>query len=105
MTWVPLALTAGVPLQLVQKVTGHRTTEIVLKNYFQPGQEDFRWALAAAMPKTDRRGRPVPSELETDLDRLRSIQWFTAFVYGPDKTAAGTCSAEVMPQSSSRILS
>ena len=50
-TWVTLALTAGVPLQLVQKVTGHRTTEIVLKHYFQPGREDFRRALTAAMPK------------------------------------------------------
>jgi len=50
-TWVTLALTAGVPLELVQKVTGHKTTDIVLKHYFQPGQEDFRRALTAAMPK------------------------------------------------------
>jgi hypothetical protein len=39
-TWVTLALTAGVPLELVQKVTGHKTTDIVLKHYFQPGLED-----------------------------------------------------------------
>ena len=50
-TWVTLALTAGVPLELVQKVTGHKTAEIVLKHYFQPGREDFRKALNAAMPK------------------------------------------------------
>jgi integrase len=49
-TWVTLALTAGVPLELVQKVTGHKTTDIVLKHYFQPGQEDFRLALQSAMP-------------------------------------------------------
>ena len=30
-TWVTLALTAGVPLELVQKVTGHKTTDIVLR--------------------------------------------------------------------------
>ena len=50
-TWVTLALTAGVPLELVQKVTGHGTTDIVLKHYFQPGREAFRSALNAAMPK------------------------------------------------------
>jgi integrase len=50
-TWVTLALTAGVPLELVQKVTGHKTTDVVLKHYFQPGREDFRKALQSAMPK------------------------------------------------------
>ncbi len=49
-TWVTLALTAGVPLELVQKVTGHKTTDIVLKHYFQPGREAFRSALNKAMP-------------------------------------------------------
>ena len=39
------------PLELVQKVTGHKTTDIVLKHYFQPGREAFRQALNAAMPK------------------------------------------------------
>jgi hypothetical protein len=50
-TWVTLALTAGVPLELVQKVAGHKTTDIVLKHYFQPRHEDFRLALEGAMPK------------------------------------------------------
>lgn len=50
-TWVTLALTAGVPLELVQRVTGHKTTDVVLKHYFRPGQEDFRLALEGAMPK------------------------------------------------------
>jgi len=49
-TWVTLALTAGVPLELVQRVTGHKTTDVVLKHYFRPGQEDFRLALEGAMP-------------------------------------------------------
>ena len=40
-TWVTLALTAGVPVELVQKVTGHKTVEVVLKHYFQPGREGF----------------------------------------------------------------
>ncbi|NQT93703.1 MAG: hypothetical protein HQ559_13165, partial [Lentisphaerae bacterium] len=50
-TWVTLALTAGLPLELVQRVTGHKTTDIVLKHYFRPGREDFRKALENAMPR------------------------------------------------------
>jgi hypothetical protein len=38
-------------LELVQRVTGHRTTAVVLKHYFRPGREDFRAVLAQAMPK------------------------------------------------------
>jgi len=50
-TWITLALAAGVPLELVQRVTGHRTVEVVLKHYFRPGREDFRRAIQKAMPK------------------------------------------------------
>jgi len=50
-SWVTLAMTAGVPVDLVRKVTGHTTVETVLTHYFQPGKEDFRKALEAAMPK------------------------------------------------------
>ena len=49
-TWITLALAAGVPLELVQRVTGHKTTEIVLKHYFRPGREDFKERILAAMP-------------------------------------------------------
>lgn len=49
-TWVTVALTAGVPLEIVQKVTGHRTTAIVLKHYFQPGREEFRRTLVGKLP-------------------------------------------------------
>jgi hypothetical protein len=66
-TWVTLALTAGVPLELVQKVTGHRTTDIVLKHYFQPGREDFRQALHSAMPKLLTNGHKTPKEEMREL--------------------------------------
>ena len=36
-TWITLALAAGVPLELVQRVTGHRTVEVVMKHYFRRG--------------------------------------------------------------------
>jgi len=50
-TWITLALSAGVPLELVQRVTGHRTTDVVLKHYFRPGRDAFKQAIESAMPK------------------------------------------------------
>lgn len=49
-TWVTLALAAGVPVELVRRVTGHATVETVLKHYFRPDREQFRAALAGALP-------------------------------------------------------
>ena len=66
-TWVTIALTGGVPLELVQKVTGHKTTDIVLKHYFQPGREDFRQALHDAMPKLLTNGQKTARDRMQDL--------------------------------------
>ncbi len=75
-TWVTLALTAGVPLELVQKVTGHKTTDIVLKHYFQPGREAFRQALNAAMPQFLTYGKKSPKdEARAILDRMTAKTW------------------------------
>ncbi len=67
-TWTTLALAAGVPLEIVARVTGHRTVEIVSKNYFRPGREQFRAALTANMPKalvgeggTEKKAGPLPT--------------------------------------------
>ncbi len=49
-TWITLALAAGVPMELVTRVTGHHTVDVVLKHYFRPGREDFRKAIENAMP-------------------------------------------------------
>lgn len=49
-TWITLALTNKIPLEVVRRVTGHRTTEVVLKHYFQPGREQFRAILQTNMP-------------------------------------------------------
>ena len=85
-TWVTLALTAGVPLELVQKVTGHKTAEVVLKHYYQPGREEFRRALQSAMPKLLTNGSKTPKEQmleilgattaktwKKDTERLRAL--------------------------------
>jgi integrase len=75
-TWVTLALTAGVPLELVQKVTGHKTTDIVLKHYFQPGREAFRQALHAAMPKLLTNGQKHPKdEIQEILAKMTAKTW------------------------------
>lgn len=66
-SWVTIALTAGVPVDLVRKVTGHTTVEMVLTHYFQPGREDFRRTLQKAMPALLTNGAP------TRDDQLRAI--------------------------------
>jgi hypothetical protein len=50
-TFVTLTLSAGVPVELVLRVTGHATVEVVLKHYFRPDREQFKAALVGAMPK------------------------------------------------------
>ncbi|ACB77625.1 tyrosine-type recombinase/integrase [Opitutus terrae] len=73
-TWVTVALTAGVPLEIVQKVTGHRTTAIVLKHYFQPGREEFRRTLAGRLPALlGERSKPTSPPPEAfNVDELRA---------------------------------
>ena len=72
-TWVTIALTGGVPLELVQKVTGHKTTEIVLKHYFQPGKEAFRQALSAAMPALLTNGQKSPRDEALEIIRRLKV--------------------------------
>ena len=78
-TWVTLALTAGVPLELVQKVTGHKTAEIVMKHYFQPGREAFRKALQTAMPKLLTNGTATKREQALDLLRTMNAKNWKKF--------------------------
>jgi integrase len=70
-TWVTLALSAGVPMEIVQKVTGHRTTSIVMKHYFQPGREDLRRTLAGRMPALLVGGEPKVEPLGWSAIRVK----------------------------------
>ena len=76
-TWITLALAAGVPLELVQRVTGHRTVEVVMKHYFRPGREDFRQAILGAMPKMlgDAGRLPAKEEIKKILERSTAKTW------------------------------
>ena len=72
-TWVTLALTAGVPLEIVQRVTGHQTTDIVLKHYFQPGREAFRTTLQNAMPRllAQPQGKTLREEMLETVNEMK----------------------------------
>ena len=76
-TWITLALAAGVPLELVQRVTGHRTVAVVLKHYFRPGREDFRQALVKAMPKMLGEGSvsSAKEEMLRIIERMTAKSW------------------------------
>ena len=50
-TFCTLALANGVPMEILRKITGHRTADIVLKHYDRRGREEMRKAIGRAMPK------------------------------------------------------
>ena len=81
-TYVTLALSAGVPVELVRRVTGHATVDIVLENYFRPDREQFKSALNLALPVVLTGGSHAQSP--TPAEELRLLA---------DKVAAGTASA------------
>ncbi|QHI68456.1 tyrosine-type recombinase/integrase [Tichowtungia aerotolerans] len=65
-TWITMALSAGVPMELVRRVTGHSTVDVVLKHYFRPGKEAFKTALETAMPKMLTGGGEEAPETEAE---------------------------------------
>ncbi|WP_334319327.1 site-specific integrase [Termitidicoccus mucosus] len=71
-SWVTLALTAGVPLEIVQKVTGHRTASIVMTHYFQPGREEFRKTLSGKLPEAISGQSEKPAPVVISLDEIRA---------------------------------
>ena len=80
-TWVTLALTAGVPMDLVRKVTGHTTADTVITHYFQPGREALRETLLKAMPTLFTGGAVKPprdERMKTILDDMTARNWKTS---------------------------
>ena len=77
-TWVTLALTAGVPMELVRRVTGHATVDVVLRHYFRPGREQFRAVLSGALPDVLTGGK------STKLSPAEELQFLST------KVTAGT---------------
>lgn len=63
-TWITEALSAGVPMEAVRRVTGHQTVDVVVRHYFRPGREDLRKSLGVL---------PAYSEAAGARDRARAI--------------------------------
>ena len=75
-TWVTLALTAGVPLEIVQKIIGDKTVDVVLTNYFQPHKETYRDTLMTAMPTLLTNGAPSRDEqMRNILAQMTETSW------------------------------
>ncbi len=49
-TWITIALCSGIPFELVKKVTGHATAEIVMEHYFKPQRSQLKEAIQSSMP-------------------------------------------------------
>ena len=75
-TFITLALSAGMPMELVRKITGHQSVDIVLKHYFKPGREQFRDALMKVMPAMLVDGHRSPKEeMREILANTSAISW------------------------------
>lgn len=63
-TFTTMALSAGVPVEMVRLITGHSLTETVLKHYFNPKADAILRTVEAAMPRllTGRRDESVLEE-------------------------------------------
>jgi integrase len=79
-TFVTLALSAGVPVEIVQRVTGHKTVAVVMEHYFRPDREQFRAVLTDAMPAV-LTGAKTPAKTGHDLVTIAA------------KVSAGTATA------------
>jgi integrase len=74
-TFCTIALSAGVPMELVRRVTGHATVDVVLKHYFKPGREQFRMALKGALPAVLTGGAkhlPPADELAALVEKIKA---------------------------------
>ena len=84
--FVTRALAAGMPEELVRRVTGHTAVDVVRRHYFKPGREEFRREFEKAMPRLlmngaksrDEQLREIiagmtPKTVETDKARALAI--------------------------------
>jgi hypothetical protein len=66
-------------------MNGHRTTDTVLKHYFQPGREEFRRALHSAIPKLLTNGQMAPSKCGVD----GLVDWCLFAAFSPSGNHSG----------------
>lgn len=67
------ALMNGIPIEVIKKITGNQTVEIVLNNYFQPGIQEMRNLVRSKMPGLITDGENSRNALtDVKLDRIHS---------------------------------
>ncbi len=84
--FVTRALGAGMPEELVRRVTGHTAVDVMRRHYFRPGREEFRREFEKAMPQLMMNGaksrdeqlreiieKVTPKTLKKDKARLLAI--------------------------------
>jgi hypothetical protein len=67
-TFVTRALSAGMPEELVRRVTGHTTVDVVRTHYLQPDREDFRREFERVAPKMTL-GGAAPQSTQSVIDK------------------------------------
>lgn len=72
-TFVSLALTSGIPLEIVKRITGHQTADIVLKHYLRPERQQIRDALQKNMPDMLTEGGMPESREEKAIELLEGM--------------------------------
>lgn len=79
-TWITLALMQGLPLELVQTVTGHATAGIVMQHYFKPHREQLKTAMQKCMPAllTSRQTAPALNPNQTIQNAISVLGTATA---------------------------
>ena len=69
-SFVTIALSAGVSIETLKLVTGHRTVDVVLANYYRPQRAHLRAALAGALPAVLTGGQQAPTPEAAELAKL-----------------------------------
>lgn len=74
-TWATLALSAGIPIETVAKVTGHGTAKTIEKFYYNPRREHLRAVLGDKLPAvlTGHKAAALPPPVEDAPGRLAAL--------------------------------
>jgi len=76
--FVTRALAAGMPEELVRRVTGHTAVDIVRRHYFKPGREEFRREFEKAMPRLTMNGAKSRDEqMREIIEKVTPRTWKT----------------------------
>jgi integrase len=82
-SFVTRALSAGMPEELVRRVTGHSAVDVVRKHYFRPKREEFRREFEKAMPRLLMNG-----EMSREAKLRQILQDMTVKTFERDKARA-----------------